>query len=164
MKIETIKRRQQIEQNRLRETILQVLDQLETDSSELAVRNALRALDAQYAEAHRAQVTLEDVLPDGESLEAVLDEWRELCKEVFTTRTRADTFLKEKDESKEPMATPALTEKSGSKSQLGKLKPVPLPKFDGNILEFKSFWDQFEVNIDRREDIGAITKFLHLRS
>ncbi|KRY02980.1 hypothetical protein T03_2118, partial [Trichinella britovi] len=62
------------------------------------------------------------------------------------------------------MATPALTEKSGSKSQLGKLKPVPLPKFDGNILEFKSFWDQFEVNIDRREDIGAITKFLHLRS
>ncbi|KRZ23332.1 hypothetical protein T4C_8592 [Trichinella pseudospiralis] len=163
MKIETIKRRQQIEQNRLRETILQVLDQLETDSSELAVRNALRALDAQYAEAHRTQVTLEDVLPDGESLEAVLDEWRELCKEVFTTRTRADTFLKEKDESKEPMATPALTEKSGSKLQLGKLKPVPLPKFDGNILEFKSFWDQFEVNIDRREDIGAITKNHGLR-
>ncbi|KRX63852.1 hypothetical protein T09_5502 [Trichinella sp. T9] len=102
MKIETIKRRQQIEQNRLRETILQVLYQLETDSSELAVRKALRALDAQYAEAHRAQVTLEDVLPDGESLEAVLNEWRELCKEVFTTRTRADTFLKGKDESKEP--------------------------------------------------------------
>ncbi|KRY25590.1 hypothetical protein T01_938, partial [Trichinella spiralis] len=164
MKIETVKRRQQIEQKRLRETIQQVLDQLETDSSELAVRNALRALDAQYAEAHRAQVTLEDVLPDGESLEAVLNEWRELCKEVFTTRTRADTFLKEKEESKEPMATSALTEKSGSKSQLGKLKPVPLPKFDGNILEFKSFWAQFEVSIDRREDLGAITKFLHLRS
>ncbi|KRX29848.1 hypothetical protein T09_4769, partial [Trichinella sp. T9] len=46
---------------------------------------------------------------------------------------------------------------------LGKLKPVPLPKFDGNILEFKSFWDQFEVNIDRREDIGAITKNHGLR-
>ncbi|KRX22457.1 hypothetical protein T07_14901 [Trichinella nelsoni] len=46
MKIETVKRRQQIEQKRLRETIPQVLDQLETDSSELAVRNALRALDA----------------------------------------------------------------------------------------------------------------------
>ncbi|KRX37578.1 hypothetical protein T05_14529, partial [Trichinella murrelli] len=148
----------------LRETILQVLDQLETDSADLAVRNVLRALDAQYAEAHGAQVTLEDLLPDGESLEAVLNEWRELCMEVFTTRTRADTFLKEKDESKEPMATPALTEKSGSKSQLGKLKPVPLPKFDGNILEFRLFWDQFEVNIEPREDIDAITKFLHLRS
>ncbi|KRX35222.1 hypothetical protein T05_16401 [Trichinella murrelli] len=143
MKIEAVNRRQQIKQKRLRETILQVLDQLETDSSELAVRNALRALDAQYAEAHRTQVGLEDVLPDGESLEAVLNEWRELCKEVFTTRTRADTFLKEKDESKEPMAIPALTEKSGSKSQLGKLK---------------------SVSVDRREDIGAITKFIHLRS
>ncbi|KRY27113.1 hypothetical protein T01_8694 [Trichinella spiralis] len=127
MKIETVKRRQQIEQKRLRETILQELDQLETDSSELAVRNALRALDAQYAEAHRTQVALEDVLPDGVSLEAALYEGRELCKEVFTTRTRADTFLKEKDESKEPVAKPALTEKS----QLGKLQPVPLPKFDG---------------------------------
>ncbi|KRY43693.1 hypothetical protein T03_3500, partial [Trichinella britovi] len=103
MKIETVKKRQLIEQQRLRETILQVLDQLETDSADLAVRNVLRALDAQYAEAHGAQVTLEDLLPDGESLEAVLNEWRELCKEVFTTRTRADTFLKEKDESKEPM-------------------------------------------------------------
>ncbi|KRZ58659.1 hypothetical protein T02_11949 [Trichinella nativa] len=144
MKIETVKRRQQIKQKRLRETILQVLDQLETDSSELAVRNALRALDAQYAEAHRAEVALEDVLPDGESLEAVLNEWRELCKEVFTARTRADTFLKEKDESKEPMAIPALTEKSGSKSQLGKLKSVRLPKFDALI--------------DGR------TKFIHLRS
>ncbi|XP_003368975.1 conserved hypothetical protein [Trichinella spiralis] len=28
----------------------------------------------------------------------------------------------------------------------------------------KSFWAQFEVSIDRREDLGAITKFLHLRS
>ncbi|KRY62714.1 hypothetical protein T4A_342, partial [Trichinella pseudospiralis] len=49
-------------------------------------------------------------------------------------------------------------------SSLGKLQPVPLPKFDGDILQFKAFWDQFEVNIDRREDIGAINKFLHLRS
>ncbi|KRZ08832.1 hypothetical protein T11_11741 [Trichinella zimbabwensis] len=164
MKIETIKRRQQIEQQRLRETILLVVDQLETDSSELAVRNALHALDAQYAEAHRAQVALEDVLPDGESLEAALDEWRELRKDVFTTRTRADTFLKEKEKSKEPVAKPAFTEKSGPQLQLGKLQSVPLPKFDGDILEFKSFWDQFEVSVDRREDLGAITKLLHLRS
>ncbi|KRZ65689.1 hypothetical protein T10_13437 [Trichinella papuae] len=28
----------------------------------------------------------------------------------------------------------------------------------------KSFWDQFEVSVDRREDVGAITKLLHLRS
>ncbi|XP_003369081.1 conserved hypothetical protein [Trichinella spiralis] len=150
MKIETVKRRQQIEQKRLPETILQVLDQLETDISELAVRNALRALDAQYAVSHRAQVALEDVLPDGETLEAALNEWRELCKEVFTTRTLADTFLKERDERKEPMAKPALTDVAAGEAAAGATA--------------NSFWDQFEVSVDRREDLGAITKLLHLRS
>ncbi|KRZ13132.1 hypothetical protein T4B_14660 [Trichinella pseudospiralis] len=30
-------------------------------------------------------------------------------------------------------------------SQPGKLKTLPLPKFDGDILQFKLFWDQFEL-------------------
>ncbi|KRY79194.1 hypothetical protein T4A_4881 [Trichinella pseudospiralis] len=121
-------------------------------------------MDAQYAEAHRAQVALEDALPDGESLEAALDEWSELCKEVLTTRTKADTFLKEKDTGEAADVKPAPTEKLSPQSSLGKLQPVPLPKFDGDILQFKAFWDHFEVSVDRREDLGAITKLLHLRS
>ncbi|KRZ64600.1 hypothetical protein T08_8179, partial [Trichinella sp. T8] len=96
MKLETTKRRQQIEQRRLRDAIIQVLKQLETDSNEIAVTNALSALDAQYAEARRAQVALEDALPDGEALEATLREWHELSNEVFETRNQAGIFLKEK--------------------------------------------------------------------
>ncbi|KRZ00328.1 hypothetical protein T4B_4731, partial [Trichinella pseudospiralis] len=164
MKPETVKRRQQIEQRRLRGVIRQVVEQLETGSSEVAVRNTLSAMDAQYAEAHRAQVALEDALPDGESLEAALDEWSELCKEVLTTLTKADTFLKEKDTGEAADVKPAPTEKLSPQSSLGKLQPVPLPKFDGDILQFKAFWDHFEVSVDRREDLGAITKLLHLRS
>ncbi|KRY99072.1 hypothetical protein T4B_144, partial [Trichinella pseudospiralis] len=164
MKPETVKRRQQIEQRRLRGVIRQVVEQLETGSSEVAVRNTLSAMDAQYPEAHRAQVALEDALPDGESLEAALDEWSELCKEVLTTRTKADTFLKEKDTGEAADVKPAPTEKLSPQSSLGKLQPVPLPKFDGDILQFKAFWDHFEVSVDRREDLGAITKLHHLRS
>ncbi|KRZ04154.1 hypothetical protein T4B_13553 [Trichinella pseudospiralis] len=154
----------EIEQQRLRETILLVVVQLEVDSSESAVRNALHALDAQSAEAHRAPVALEDVLPDGESLEAALNECRELRKEVFTTRTCADTFLKEKDKSKQSVVKPALTKKLGPQNNSissvhVRCRLQPVPKFDGDILEFKSFWDQFEAS-----DLGDITKFLHLRS
>ncbi|KRY27743.1 hypothetical protein T01_1508 [Trichinella spiralis] len=105
MKIKTIKRRQQSEQQRMRETILQVLDQLETDSSEVAIKNALQ-----------------------------------------------------------PAVKPALIEKLVPQSQLGKLQHVPLPKFDGDILQFKLFWDQFEVSVDRQEDLVVITKILHLWS
>ncbi|KRY67858.1 hypothetical protein T4B_11645, partial [Trichinella pseudospiralis] len=88
-------------------------------------------------------LALEDILPDGESLEAALNEWRQLRKEAFTTRTRADTSLKEKDKCKESVVKPALTVKLGPQLQLGKLQPVPLPKFG---------------------DLGAITILLHLRS
>ncbi|KRX60987.1 hypothetical protein T06_4826 [Trichinella sp. T6] len=60
------------------------------------VTNAFSALDAQYAEARRAQVALEDALPDGEALEATLREWHELSNEVFETRNQVGIFLKEK--------------------------------------------------------------------
>ncbi|KRX25617.1 hypothetical protein T07_6903 [Trichinella nelsoni] len=63
-----------------------------------------------------------------------------------------------------PAVKPALTEKLVPQSQLRKLQHVPLPKFDGDILQFKLFWDQFELSVDRREDLVAITKLLHLWS
>ncbi|KRY76022.1 hypothetical protein T4B_1310, partial [Trichinella pseudospiralis] len=101
MKPETVKKWQQIEQRRLRGVIRQVVEQIETVSSEVAVRNTLSAMDAQYAEAHRAQ-------------------------EVLMTRTKADTFLKEKDTVEATDVKPALTQKLSPQSSLGKLQRVPL--------------------------------------
>ncbi|KRY07844.1 Retrovirus-related Pol polyprotein from transposon [Trichinella patagoniensis] len=45
-------------------------------------------------------------------------------------------------------------------SQLGKLQPVPLPLFDGNILEFKSFWDQIKMSVDEVTTVPSPSFFI----
>uniref|UniRef100_A0A0M3HS13 CCHC-type domain-containing protein n=1 Tax=Ascaris lumbricoides TaxID=6252 RepID=A0A0M3HS13_ASCLU len=41
------------------------------------------------------------------------------------------------------------------------LPPITLPKFDGDPLEFRSYWDQFD-NLVNRHRIADVTKFIHL--
>ncbi|KRX80986.1 hypothetical protein T4E_3899 [Trichinella pseudospiralis] len=74
-----------------------------------------------------AQVALEDVLSDEEALKAVQD-------------TQPSWYLLEGNG---PAVNPRQTENSTPAAEQGKPPRVLLPKFDGDILQFKSFWDQF---------------------
>ncbi|KRZ12273.1 hypothetical protein T11_3417 [Trichinella zimbabwensis] len=89
--------------------------------------------------------------------------WRpHFVNEVFETRNQAGIFLKEKGNG--PAVNPRQPANLTPAAEQVKSPRVPLPKFDGDILQFKSFWDQFESSIHQREGLSDITKFLHLRS
>ncbi|XP_063379405.1 uncharacterized protein LOC134666184 [Cydia fagiglandana] len=48
-------------------------------------------------------------------------------------------------------------------SNRGKLPELNLPTFDGNILQWTQFWDQFSSNIDQRE-LRDVDKLLYLKT
>ena len=67
---------------------------------------------------------------------------------------------------------PAITDDSASISSANESRSIPfkmklpalnLPKFDGNIMDFTNFWQQFEACVDR-SDYPTISKFNYLMS
>ena len=44
-----------------------------------------------------------------------------------------------------------------------KLPKLELPKFDGSVLQWQSFWECFEASVDN-SDLPSVTKFTYLRS
>lgn len=44
-----------------------------------------------------------------------------------------------------------------------KLPKIPLPKFNGDITKYFSFWDSFQSMIDSNEDLSSIDKFNYLQ-
>ena len=45
-----------------------------------------------------------------------------------------------------------------------KLPKLELPKFDGDVLKFQNFWDQFEAAVHDNDNVPAVQKFTYLRS
>ena len=45
-----------------------------------------------------------------------------------------------------------------------KLPKLKLPKFDGDVLKFQHFWNQFEAAVHDNDNVPAVQKFTYLRS
>ena len=62
-------------------------------------------------------------------------------------------------------STDATTHHMPTPRALGaKLPKLEVPTFDGDILKWKSFWDQFSVSIHKRSDLTAAEKMVYLQN
>ncbi|XP_003382037.1 conserved hypothetical protein [Trichinella spiralis] len=120
--------------------------QVEEATSRTAVKCVL---NARYAEAHRAQVPSEDALPDKDVLEAPLQEWWSLVKELSMMRIEAATFLNEEEAGDTSQQKPQLNENSP-------------PKSDGDILQLNRFGTNLR-RVHLREELSNITELHYLR-
>ncbi|KRZ91048.1 Anaphase-promoting complex subunit 10, partial [Trichinella sp. T8] len=123
------------------------------------VRNLLDLLIPYWDRACQLVEKYEDTLPIGNPADDII-EWHNFAIEVVKARSIADDYLK-KDKVDDDHRD--MKQNSGALYHPN-LPKWELPKFDGDVLQFETFWEQFEDQIHRQSELRDTTKFTYLRS
>ncbi|KRZ47830.1 hypothetical protein T02_9183 [Trichinella nativa] len=114
-----------------------------------------------YGDALQTEVELN---LDGEERQAAIDDWA-LCRQNYRVRkSRARARMIEARREGPIGSCSVSAGLPAVRSSNGRLPEITLPKFTGKVLEFPSFWAQFEANVHKRRDLDNATKFTYLLS
>jgi hypothetical protein len=109
-----------------------------------------------------AQGNVEEAIIDDEALDKDIDASFAFKQSVLTTRNAAQSWI-------ERLSPPnaqfdELSLGSSKRSTSIRLPKLTLPTFDGKVLEWTSWWEQFNADIHLNEELPDISKFSYLRS
>ena len=156
MSLEELKRSRVAARGWLKRAIVR-LDRAISAQDTVELEFVISEFDNRLANLDSIQAKIELVLPDDEVEEDVAKA-SEARDEAIECRIRAIRALRAKTE--------AAAHEVGSisaQSQAVRLPKLELPKFSGDILEWSTFWDQFEASVDC-SDLPEVSKFVYLRS
>ena len=141
----------------LRGVITQILPRL---SSELE-NNDINSLKSSVDELEQYSSRIKEL--DEQIIKEIVEDSEAVSKEYLSQyayhRTYSDVLLK----AQELLGTNIPPVKPVDESNF-RLSKLDIPKFDGSILEFQSWWDQFEVAVHTNSRLSAVEKFVYLRS
>uniref|UniRef100_A0A5S6QN50 Uncharacterized protein n=1 Tax=Trichuris muris TaxID=70415 RepID=A0A5S6QN50_TRIMR len=121
------------------------------------------SLNGYVARTKEIQEELERMLTDDDQLSDEVTSWMKFESEVRQIRTEVRKYLE--DTGKKAESTKGSEVISYPGPLTGPLLPKwKLPTFDGNVLEFTAFWDQYEAGVHSRTDLNDVTKLVCLRS
>ncbi|KRZ02620.1 hypothetical protein T11_725 [Trichinella zimbabwensis] len=131
-------------------------DVFEVEEQVSLLEETFRAVDALQTE---VELDL-----DGEERQAAIDEWA-LCRRNYRVgKSRARARMVEARGEGPIGGGNVSAGRPAVRASNGRLPEVTLPKFAGKVLEFPSFWAQFEASVHKRSDLDNATKFTYLLS
>ncbi|XP_003366940.1 conserved hypothetical protein, partial [Trichinella spiralis] len=132
-------------------------------SAEPTVEEQVSLMEESFRAADALQTEVELDL-EGEERQAAIDAWA-LCRQNYREgKARARARMVEA-RGEGPIGSGNVSAGMPAvRSSNGRLPEVTLPKFTGKVLEFPSFWAQFEANVHKRNDLDNATKFTYLLS
>ena len=127
----------------------------------LAVLEARKECESRLASLDELQSAVECELDSGAlavDLEAAWN-FREGIRRVLL---RAEAVVRKQSDSDGQAASTAGGSGTGGAS--ARLPKLELPKFDGNVLQWETFWESFRCAVDQLSELPAVHKLTYLRS
>uniref|UniRef100_A0A5S6QX93 Uncharacterized protein n=1 Tax=Trichuris muris TaxID=70415 RepID=A0A5S6QX93_TRIMR len=121
-----------------------------------------RSLTDYINKANDVQEKIGQLLAGEDQLTEELSSWMCFEGEVRELRVQARDYVLRSAE--DTLAQESDTNSKASAVSGPLLPKWSLPKFGMNLLEFTSFWNQFEANVHCRQELSDVTKLLYLRS
>ena len=97
-------------------------------------------------------------------IEEELRKWGDLLRVVDKAIDVAHEYLQKDSKVEDHQSSKENTHTDSRQSSSLKLPRIELPKFNGDVLKFQNFWDQFEAAVHNNDDLPKVQKFTYLRS
>ena len=104
-----------------------------------------------------------DALIAEENIEEELRSWKGLLDVIDKAVDFAHEYLSNDSKVEDQSSQESRYTESHQSSNL-KQPRIELPKFNGDVLKFQNFWDQFEAAVHNNDDLPNVQKFTYLRS
>ncbi|KRX12673.1 hypothetical protein T07_3974 [Trichinella nelsoni] len=150
------------------------LDRLLTELEELNIDavddnllgGQLELTETLFRETDALQAEWEQDLEAGER-NAAIEDWAKSRRLFLEARARAQGRLRPKQEHG-PLLSASCSggnfRQTAASARIGNLPELTLPQFDGEVLEFPTFWAQFEASVHANTELDDATKFAYLLS
>ncbi|CDW60603.1 DUF1759 and Peptidase A17 and DUF1758 and RVT 1 d omain containing protein [Trichuris trichiura] len=140
----------------------ELLDAIESEKKPSLVEDMERSLTEYMNKANDVQEKIEQLLANEDQLKEELGSWMRFDGEVRELRVQARDYVSRSINTTLENKSDVVPQANAGSGPL--LPKWSLPKFSGNLLEFTSFWDQFEASVHSRQELSDVTKLVYLLS